>query len=108
MIIDRIREDMSVIAADDRCIGFVCGVEGDDMLRITCISAGYGYDHLIPLAWVSEVDKYVFLDKTSGYVAGNWENAPLPTRRPVPTVATARDALLESAARDGALRPRAA
>ena len=80
MIIDRIREDMSVISADDRCIGFVCRVEAEEMLRITCISAGFGYDHLIPLDWVSEVDKYVYLDKTSSYVAANWENAPVQTR----------------------------
>ena len=76
MIIDRIREEMSVIAADDRCIGFVCGLEGDDALRITSISGGFGYDHLIPLSWVSEVDKYVYLDKTSAFAATNWESAP--------------------------------
>jgi hypothetical protein len=79
MVTDRIREDMSVICADDRCIGFVCSVEGDEMLRVTSITAGYGYDHLIPLSWVSGVNKYVFLDKTSSYVAANWETAPLPT-----------------------------
>jgi hypothetical protein len=90
MIIDRIREEMSVIAADDRCIGFVNRLEGGDLLRVTCISAGYGYDHLIPLSWVSEVDKFVFLHKTSGFVAANWENAPLPARRPVATAPNAR------------------
>ena len=79
MITDRIREDMSVIGADDRCIGFVCGVEGEEMLRVTSITAGYGYDHLIPLSWVSGVDKYVFLEKTSTYVAANWETAALPS-----------------------------
>ena len=89
MIIDRIREDMSVISADDRCIGFVNELLGDDRLTITSISAGYGYDHVIPLSWVSEVDKYVYLDKTSAFVAANWEhassrglgNAPLTRRR---------------------------
>ncbi len=77
MIIDRIRKDMSVIAADDRCVGFVEGFDDTDMLRITCVSAGYGYDRLIPLAWVSQVDKYLYLDKTSAFVAANWENAPV-------------------------------
>jgi hypothetical protein len=80
MIIDRIRKDMSVIAADDRCVGFVESFDGVDMLRITSISAGYGYDRLIPLSWVSDVDKYVFLDKTSAFVATNWVNASLLTR----------------------------
>ena len=77
MIVDRIRKDMSVISADDRCIGFVSRVESEDSLRITCISAGYGYDHLIPAAWVNAVDKYVFLDKTSSYVTANWEHAQM-------------------------------
>ena len=81
MIIDRMREDMSVITADDRCIGFVSQLESDDALRITSISAGYGYDHLIPLSWVSDVDKYVFLDKTAAYVAGHWESAPAQTAK---------------------------
>lgn len=86
MIIDRIREDMSVITADDRCIGFVSQLEGDDALRITTISAGYGYDHLIPLSWVSDVDKYVYLDKTNSYVARHWEHAPVQTTRLVATL----------------------
>jgi hypothetical protein len=74
MIIDRIREDMSVISADDRCIGFINKLL-NDKLTITTVSAGYAYDHMIPLAWVSEVDKYVFLDKTSAFVSANWEHA---------------------------------
>lgn len=93
MIIDRIREEMSVIAADDHCIGFVCRLEGNEQLRITCISAGYGYDHLIPLSWVNEVDKFVFLDKTSSFVAANWANAPLPTRKAAITASKAREML---------------
>lgn len=84
MITDRIRKEMSVITADDRCIGFVAGLEGEDMLKITCISAGYGYDHLIPAAWVSEVDRYVFLDKTASYVSANWEHAQTLIRGRVP------------------------
>jgi hypothetical protein len=83
MIIDRIREDMSVIAADDRCVGFVGRVEGETLLRITSISAGYGYDHLIPLSWVCDADKYVYLDKPSAFVAANWQNAPVSLRRPI-------------------------
>jgi len=79
MITDRIREEMSVIAADDRCVGFVNCIEGDK-LRITSISAGYGYDHLVPLSWVSTVDKFVYLDKTSGYVGSNWESMPMAVR----------------------------
>ncbi len=78
MIIDRIRRDMSVISADDHCVGFVCGFEGENSLRITCISEGYGYDHLIPTTWVTAVEKYVFLDKTISYVLANWEHAQLP------------------------------
>lgn len=104
MIIDRIREEMSVISADDRCVGFVSRLEGDDMLRITCITEGYGYDRLVPLEWVSDVDKYVFLDKTSDYVTTHWDNAPM--RRS--TAAAARGRLSSGAALDGALQPKAA
>ena len=82
MIIDRIRKDMTVISADDHCVGFISRVEGEDALIITCISDGYGYDHVIPASWVSGVDKYVFLTKTSGYVAANWEHAEMPKALP--------------------------
>ncbi len=107
MIIDRIREEMSVIAADDRCIGFVNGLEGD-MLRVTCISAGYGYDHLIPLSWVGEVDKFVFLDKTSAFVAANWENARSAPRRSISAPASTRETLSDAARLNGVLQPKAA
>lgn len=103
MIIDRIREEMSVIAADDRCVGFVCAIEGDGMLRITSISAGFGFDHLIPLSWVSDVDKYVYLDKTSAFAAANWESAP--EIAPLPAAA---GRFTESPDRIGILQPKAA
>jgi hypothetical protein len=106
MIIDRIRKDMSVIAADDRCIGFVDRLDGDDMLRITCVSAGYGYDHLIPLSWVSDVDKFVYLDKTRGYVAANWENAP--PQRQASGLPSARETLAKAADLVGVRQPKAA
>lgn len=103
MIIDRIREDMSVISADDRCIGFIDKLL-DDKLRITTVSAGYAYDHMIPLAWVSEVDKYVFLDKTSGFVSANWEHA----EDAAPPTARKRGQRSGRGGADEVLRPRAA
>lgn len=83
MIADRIREDMSVISADDRCVGFTKRLEDDATLRITSIAAGYGFDRLIPLAWVGQVERFVYLDKTSAFVAANW-------KRPAPARAKAR------------------
>lgn len=103
MIIDRIRKDMTVIAADDCCVGFVGGLEGPNRLRITSVSTGYGYDHLIPLAWVSDVNKYVYLDKASGYVAANWESAPLLRRKsPVAREKPVADGIEEAAVRPAA------
>jgi hypothetical protein len=72
MIIDRIREDMTVISADDCCVGFVNDLKDDGTLKVTSVTGGYGHDHLIPLSWVSDVNKMVFLDKTSAYVTSNW------------------------------------
>lgn len=71
----KIHKNMDVIAANGQCIGSVCGMHGRDRIRMTSHKAGYGYDHLIPLDWVSEVNRYVFLNKAESYVAANWENA---------------------------------
>jgi hypothetical protein len=71
-----IEKGMRVIAIDDRRIGFVLGLEGHDMLRITTEPArGVGYDHLVPLAWVNDVKDCVFLDKPAAYIAINWRSA---------------------------------
>jgi hypothetical protein len=69
----KIREHMPVIAADDRRVGFVARVEGSDSLKVTRVKNGHGSDHVIPLAWVSDVDRYVFLNKSSKFVVANWE-----------------------------------
>jgi hypothetical protein len=76
--IDRIREDMSVISADDHCVGFVTRLMDGETLRIISITAGYGYNRLIPLSWVSHVDKFVYLSKTSSYVTANWRKSSYP------------------------------
>ena len=70
--ISKIRERMPVISADERAIGFVSRVSGAE-LRITRVKDGRGFDHLIPLEWVEEVGKYVFLNKSRRYVASHSE-----------------------------------
>lgn len=72
--ISKIREHMPVIAADDRRVGFVARVGGDG-LKLTRVKNGHGFDYVIPLAWVSDVDRYVFLNKGSKFVLANWETA---------------------------------
>lgn len=69
----KIRERMPVVAADDRRVGFVARVEGTDSLKLTRVKNGHGFDHVIPMAWVSDVDRYVFLNKSSKFVVANWE-----------------------------------
>ena len=68
--VSRIRPNMAVIAADGRQIGIVNSLPGRDALPITSFSGGAGYDHVVPLAWVSAVDKYVHLNKMSGCIGG--------------------------------------
>ena len=79
--LSRLKKRMSVIAADGQRIGFVTRMAGPDRIRITSLSGSHGYDHIIPLNWVSAIDKYVHLSRTSRFVAGNWEHAPVPLKR---------------------------
>jgi hypothetical protein len=69
----KIREHMPVVAADGRRVGFVARVEAADSLKLTRVKNGHGFDHVIPMAWVSDVDRYVFLNRGSKFVFANWE-----------------------------------
>ena len=71
-ISEKIRGAMPVVASDGRQVGVV-GVADSTGLRMTSIKNGQAFDHAIPLSWVTEVDKYVFLNKSSGYITANWE-----------------------------------
>jgi hypothetical protein len=71
--ISKLKKRMSVIAADGRRVGFISRMAGPEKIRLTCLSGSHGYDHVIPLAWVSAVDKYVYLNRPSRFVATNWE-----------------------------------
>jgi hypothetical protein len=79
--LSRIQELMGVISVDGRQVGFVTGFRGSDGLLLTSMKEGHGFDHVIPLDWVSDVDRYVFLRKSSAYVVANWETAPPETRK---------------------------
>jgi hypothetical protein len=80
--ISKMKKRMAVIAADGRRIGFVSRMAPNNKIRLTSLSASHGYDHLIPVEWVSLVDKYVYLSKGSRFIADNWENiATAPIRR---------------------------
>ena len=92
MDISKLKKRMSVIAADGRRIGFVKRMAWPDKIRLTCLNAGHGYDHLIPVAWVAHVDKYVYLNRASAYVAANWENTALA---PVRYASSKAGALIE-------------
>jgi hypothetical protein len=73
--IAKIREHMPVVTADGRRIGFVTRLHGADGLQLTTLKAGHAFEHVIPLEWISDVDRYVFLNRGSAYVAANWETA---------------------------------
>ena len=76
----KILEHMPVVGADDRRVGFVERVQGGNSLRLTRVKNGHGFDYLIPLSWVSEVDRYVYLNKNSRFVMANWEPASSQAR----------------------------
>ena len=79
--ISRIKKRMRVITADGRQIGMVSRMAGADKIRLTSLSTSHGYDHLIPVSWISGVDKYVYLNRGSRFVADNWEKADAPSPR---------------------------
>jgi hypothetical protein len=81
--IGRIRKRMGVVAADGQLIGFVSRIVGD-RIRLTSVNAGHAYDHLVPLAWVTQVDSYVYLGRTSRYIGDHWENVAPSRRNPPP------------------------
>jgi hypothetical protein len=79
--ISKIQSRMPVISLDGRSIGFVSGVMGTD-LRLTTVKDGRGSDHYIPLEWVAEVQRYVFLNKSRRFVRSHYEQAePRPGQR---------------------------
>ena len=78
--ITKIRERMPVISSDERAIGFVSRVSSSG-LRMTRVKDGRGFDHVIPLSWIAEVGKYVFLNKSRRFVATQCEIADLPHGR---------------------------
>jgi hypothetical protein len=78
--ITKIRERMPVISADERAIGFVSRVSSNG-LRLTRVKDGRGFDHVIPLNWIAEVGKYVFLNKSRRFVATQCEMADPPGGR---------------------------
>ena len=77
----KIGQHMAVVANDGRQVGFVVRLEGSTGLKITRIKNGQGFEYVIPLAWVSDVDRYVFLNKGARYVRSNWEAAIGPPGR---------------------------
>ena len=103
MDISKLKKRMSVIAADGRRIGFVKRMAWPDKIRLTCLSAGHGYDHLIPVAWIAHIDKYVYLNRASAYVAANWENTALT---PVRSAQLSAGAAMESPVPGAPVTPR--
>jgi hypothetical protein len=85
--ISRLKKRMSVIAADGRRIGFVSRMAWPNKIRLTSLNAGHAYDHLIPLNWIGEIGKYVFLNRASAYVAAHWENVASVPKRHAPGAA---------------------
>jgi hypothetical protein len=104
--ISKLKKRMSVIAADGRRIGFVARMAWPGKVRLTSLSGGNGYDHLIPLAWIGHIDRYVYLSRSSAYVAAHWENVASAPKRAV--AATIPALVAEAGGEPAKLRPEAA
>jgi hypothetical protein len=67
-----IKEHMDVIASDGQKVGQVDHMEGSDKVKLAKHDAPDGKHHLIPLNWVSRVDKHVHLNKAAKDVHAQW------------------------------------
>jgi hypothetical protein len=72
----KIKEHMEVLGSDGQHVGTVDHMLGADKIKLTKNDpAAQGHHHLIPLAWVSRVDKSVHLSKTQKEAMQAWEHA---------------------------------
>ena len=65
-----IRAAMGVVSREGRLIGEVTRTDSESF-RMTSTHAGCAFERVIPLAWISDVGDYVFLQHSSDYVASN-------------------------------------
>ncbi len=81
-LVAKIVERMPVVTSDGRAIGFVDSIR-DGGLTVTSVREGRGFNHVVPFSWIVAVDRYVFLNKGSAYVAANCagEGAPAHAHR---------------------------
>jgi hypothetical protein len=69
-----IREHMDVIGSCGNKLGRVDHVEGSN-IKLTRNDSPDGMHHLIPMSWVTQVDKSVHLNKSCGEAAREWQSA---------------------------------
>lgn len=65
-----IREAMGVVSREGLLIGEVTRADAGSF-RMISTRAGCAFERVVPLAWVSDVTDYVFLQHSSDYVASN-------------------------------------
>ncbi len=72
----QIKEHMEVVGSDGQHVGTVDHLEGSDKIKLTKTDpqAG-GKHHLIPLAWVANVDQKIHLNKSSKDAQTQWQAA---------------------------------
>jgi hypothetical protein len=71
-----IKEHMEVLGSDGQHVGAVDHLEGTDKIKLTKsdIKSG-GQHHVIPLAWVANVDTSVHLSKPAKDAMAQWQAA---------------------------------
>lgn len=77
MLHNDIQAHMDVVGADDLPVGTVDRVDGDHIMLAKSDPEAGGRHHLVPLAWVEEVDDKVRLSLLSDDAIAQWEPADL-------------------------------
>ena len=71
-----IKEHMEVLGADNKHVGTVDCVKGEDKIVLTKGDPqSGGQHHIIPLGWVDHVDNHVHLNKPARQVMLEWQTA---------------------------------
>jgi hypothetical protein len=71
--ISQIKDHMDVVGSDDRHVGTVDHIEGEDRIKLTRSDPDAGSQHhYIPVDWVDRVDDRVHLSMTAKDAKAQW------------------------------------
>jgi hypothetical protein len=72
----KLKEHMEVVGSDGKHVGTVDHLEGSDQIKLTKSDAtSGGQHHVIPTAWVAEIDNRVHLNMPAEQATKQWKAA---------------------------------